>query len=62
MNHSSTSYPNNTATYVPVGPTGTGSYTPTSPPTSVPTAGAGKAAALTGAGLAGIVGLAAFIL
>jgi hypothetical protein len=29
---------------------------------TVPTAGAGKAAALTGAGLAGIVGLAAFLL
>ncbi|KAG5944759.1 hypothetical protein E4U60_005701 [Claviceps pazoutovae] len=31
-------------------------------PSTVPTAGAGKAAALSGAGLAGIVGLAAFVL
>ncbi|KAJ6440368.1 phospholipid metabolism enzyme regulator [Purpureocillium lavendulum] len=43
-------------------PVGTGSLTPTVPPTAVPTAGAGKAAALSGAGLAGIVGLAAFVL
>ncbi|KAK2592135.1 hypothetical protein QQS21_010173 [Conoideocrella luteorostrata] len=41
----------------------TGGLTPTkSQPTAVPTAGAGKAAALSGAGLAGIVGLAAFVL
>ncbi|GKT50344.1 clock-controlled protein 6 [Colletotrichum spaethianum] len=40
---------------------GTGSITPTKP-VSVPTAGAGKAAALSGAGLAGVLGLAAFVL
>ena len=31
-------------------------------PTTVPTAGAGKVAALSGAGLAGVLGLAAFVL
>ncbi|OAA42171.1 Mmc protein [Metarhizium rileyi] len=41
----------------------TGGVTPSKPGnTPVPTAGAGKAAALSGAGLAGVVGLAAFIL
>ncbi|KID87768.1 Mmc protein, partial [Metarhizium majus ARSEF 297] len=40
----------------------TGGVTPTKPGNPVPTAGAGKAAALSGAGLAGVVGLAAFIL
>ncbi|POR39196.1 Clock-controlled protein 6 [Tolypocladium paradoxum] len=43
----------------------TGSLKPTTTtrtPSSVPTAGAGKAAALSGAGLAGFVGLAAFVL
>ncbi|OLN85975.1 Clock-controlled protein 6-like protein 2 [Colletotrichum chlorophyti] len=39
----------------------TAGITPTKPP-SVPTAGAGKAAALSGAGLAGVLGLAAFVL
>ncbi|KAF4925307.1 Clock-controlled protein 6 [Colletotrichum viniferum] len=39
----------------------TGAITPTKP-VSVPTAGAGKAAALSGAGLAGVLGLAAFVL
>ncbi|KAG5953778.1 hypothetical protein E4U13_007294 [Claviceps humidiphila] len=44
-------------------PTGGLVMTPTKgQPTTVPTAGAGKAAALSGAGLAGIVGLAAFVL
>ncbi|KAF6842195.1 mmc protein [Colletotrichum musicola] len=42
-------------------PAATGGITPTKPP-SVPTAGAGKAAALSGAGLAGVLGLAAFVL
>lgn len=40
-------------------------YTQTAPavtPTVVPTGGAGKAAALSGAGLAGIIGFAAFVL
>ncbi|KAL0942490.1 mmc protein [Colletotrichum truncatum] len=41
--------------------TATGGLTPTKP-ISVPTAGAGKAAALSGAGLAGVLGLAAFVL
>ncbi|WYZ41609.1 hypothetical protein EsH8_V_000504 [Colletotrichum jinshuiense] len=40
---------------------GTAAITPTKPAT-VPTAGAGKAAALSGAGLAGVLGLAAFVL
>ncbi|GJC98387.1 mmc protein [Colletotrichum higginsianum] len=40
---------------------GTAAITPTKP-ISVPTAGAGKAAALSGAGLAGVLGLAAFVL
>ncbi|TKW53594.1 Clock-controlled protein 6 [Colletotrichum tanaceti] len=40
---------------------GTAGITPTKP-ISVPTAGAGKAAALSGAGLAGVLGLAAFVL
>ena len=35
---------------------------PTMSASSIPTAGAGKAAALSGAGLAGILGLAAFVL
>ncbi|KAK2034659.1 mmc protein [Colletotrichum zoysiae] len=39
----------------------TGAITPTKP-ASVPTAGAGKAAALSGAGLAGVLGFAAFVL
>ncbi|KAF4785376.1 mmc protein [Colletotrichum scovillei] len=40
---------------------GTAAITPTKP-VSVPTAGAGKAAALSGAGLAGVLGFAAFVL
>ncbi|KHN97006.1 Mmc protein [Metarhizium album ARSEF 1941] len=40
----------------------TGGVVPTKSGDVVPTAGAGKAAALSGAGLAGVVGLAAFIL
>ncbi|KAG6006362.1 hypothetical protein E4U21_007093 [Claviceps maximensis] len=45
-----------------IAPTG-GIITPTKgAPSSTPTAGAGKVAALSGAGLAGIVGLAAFVL
>lgn len=43
-------------------PAGTGSFTPTKPPASVPTAGAGKAVALSGAGLAGLVGIVALAL
>lgn len=41
-------------------PAGTGSFTPTKPPASVPTAGAGKVAALSGA--AAIAAVAAFVL
>ncbi|KAF9882039.1 hypothetical protein CkaCkLH20_00075 [Colletotrichum karsti] len=59
---------NGTAPVVPpvvtkTAPAGTapGAVTPTKPAT-VPTAGAGKAAALSGAGLAGVLGLAAFVL
>ncbi|KLU88562.1 hypothetical protein MAPG_07547 [Magnaporthiopsis poae ATCC 64411] len=44
----------------PAPPAGTGSFTPTKPPASVPTAGAGKAAALSGA--AAIAAVAAFVL
>ncbi|KAF7543209.1 hypothetical protein G7046_g10044 [Stylonectria norvegica] len=51
-----------TATVPGSAPTGTGAAPTGSAPTSVPTAGAGKIAALSGAGLAGIVGLAAFVL
>lgn len=64
----STSYANSTswapATVAPSTPTvlPTGGLTPTVKPSSVPTAGAGKAAALSGAGLAGVLGLAAFVL
>lgn len=47
---------------VPAGTTVPGTAVPTSTPTAVPTAGAGKVAALSGAGLAGLVGLAAFVL
>jgi hypothetical protein len=39
----------------------TGSYTTTKPPT-VPTAGANKAIAVSGGALAGLLGLAAFVL
>jgi hypothetical protein len=43
----------------PTTPAGTGAITPTKPPASVPTAGAGKAAVLSGAaGLAALVALA----
>ncbi|KAL8393066.1 hypothetical protein RB595_003027 [Gaeumannomyces hyphopodioides] len=43
----------------PTTPAGTGSFTPTKPPVSVPTAGAGKAAALSGAAvLAAIAAIA----
>jgi hypothetical protein len=49
----------NATTPVTVKPTA--SYTTTKPPT-VPTAGAGKAAALSGAGLAGVLGFAALVL
>ncbi|KAG6018465.1 hypothetical protein E4U41_003882 [Claviceps citrina] len=46
-----------------VTPTGGVMVTPTTGvPSSLPTGGAGKAAALSGAGLAGIVGLAALVL
>ncbi|KYK60414.1 hypothetical protein DCS_01551 [Drechmeria coniospora] len=48
-------------TVVPT-PVGTGSPIPPKEPAPIATAGAAKAVALTGAGLAGIVGLAAFIL
>ncbi|KAI4867341.1 hypothetical protein F4820DRAFT_208938 [Hypoxylon rubiginosum] len=54
-------YPNSTAavptTSTPVYPTGGAPGTTTSA-TSIPTAGAGKIAALSGAGLAGLLGLA----
>ncbi|KAK6950865.1 hypothetical protein Daesc_007393 [Daldinia eschscholtzii] len=58
------SYPNNTA---PVNtpsqpyPTG-GAPAPSYPATPIPTAGAGKAAAISGAGLVGLLGLAAALL
>jgi len=61
----------NNSTFIPVVPTGSSgakstpaASTPTgkgSSPSKVPTAGAGKVAALSGAGLAAIVGLAAFL-
>jgi hypothetical protein len=65
----------NNSTWVPVVPTGGAATTPGAPvstptkgsgsggesPSEVPTAGAGKVAALSGAGLAAIVGLAAFL-
>ncbi|KAI1402070.1 hypothetical protein F4819DRAFT_485997 [Hypoxylon fuscum] len=55
-------YPNVTAsvpTTAPVAyPTGSVPGTSTTPSTSIPTAGAGKVAALSGAGLAGLLGLA----
>jgi hypothetical protein len=53
--------PSTTAVVVGSTAVGTGSVTATAPG-SVPTAGAGKAAVLSGAGLAGLVGLAAFVL
>lgn len=55
-----TSYSNSTAA-APTKSVGTVSVVPTTTPASVPTAGAGKAA-LSGGALAGVLGLAAFIL
>lgn len=61
-------YPNGTAPAVPTTPVGTGggsvpTTTGSSPETTAPvTAGAGKAVAMSGAGLAGVLGLAAFFL
>lgn len=62
-------YPNGTAPAVPTTAVGTGggsvpTTTGSSPETTSPiaTAGAGRAAALSGAGLAGVLGLAAFFL
>jgi hypothetical protein len=63
-------YPNGTAPAVPTTPVGTGggsvpTTTGTSPEATSPpivTAGAGKAAAMSGAGLAGVLGMAAFFL
>jgi hypothetical protein len=61
------------STFIPVVPTGGAATTPGAPaatptgtkggevPSEVPTAGAGKVAALSGAGLAALVGLAAFL-
>jgi hypothetical protein len=62
----STAYKNSTTAVAPTtvqstNPVGTISATATKA-TSLPTAGAGKAAALSGAGLAGLLGLAVFIL
>jgi hypothetical protein len=54
------SYSNATTTCTTA--TGTGSPAPTTSAQSLPTAGAGKVAALSGAGLAGVLGLAAFVL
>jgi hypothetical protein len=60
--------PKNGTTLVPGKPTAPGAVPPVATPTGgsgkpgVPASGAGKVAALSGAGLAGIVGLAAFIL
>ncbi|KAK3360274.1 hypothetical protein B0T25DRAFT_515613 [Lasiosphaeria hispida] len=54
---------NNTAPVAPsVVPTSVGTVTAAPTKSALPTAGAGKAAALSGAGLAGLLGLAAFIL
>jgi hypothetical protein len=53
---SANNYPNTTVA------SPTGGVVPTQPGTPIPTAGAGKAIAISGAGLAGVVGLAAFIL
>jgi hypothetical protein len=66
MASTSTGYANTTAAAptTPVKtstPVGTISAT-TTKATTIPTAGAGKVAALSGAGLAGVLGLAAFIL
>ncbi|KAK3945843.1 hypothetical protein QBC46DRAFT_370127 [Diplogelasinospora grovesii] len=62
-------YSNSTSTAAPVVPTTattavgtTSAVATTTKSTSLPTAGAGKAAALSGAGLAGVLGLAAFLL
>jgi hypothetical protein len=62
----STGYVNSTVPAPTSGVVGTGSapavVSPTVSPSEVPTAGAGKAAALSGAGLAGVLGLAAILL
>ncbi|KAK3951173.1 putative clock-controlled gene 6 protein [Pseudoneurospora amorphoporcata] len=65
--HSCTGYVNSTVPApTSAGSVGTGSapavVSPTVSPSEVPTAGAGKAAALSGAGLAGVLGLAAILL
>jgi hypothetical protein len=67
--HTCTSYQNSTSAVVVVPtttPVGTGSVPTTTkgpaPTTSLATAGAGKAAALSGGALAGVLGLAAFVL
>ncbi|EAA31450.2 hypothetical protein GE21DRAFT_7854 [Neurospora crassa] len=65
--HSCTGYVNSTIPApTSAGSVGTGSapavVTPTVSPSEVPTAGAGKAAALSGAGLVGVLGLAAILL
>lgn len=51
----------NSTSVPPTKPTGTGSL-PSTTKSALPTAGAGKAAALSGAGLAGVLGLFAFML
>lgn len=60
------SFANTTAaaptTYVPSGTGALPTTTATGAPSSVPTAGAGKVAALSGGALAGLLGMAAFIL
>jgi len=60
----STVYPNVTSTYAPapVVPTYAPTYVSTNAPASIPTAGADRAVAFSGAALAGLVGLAAFAL
>lgn len=58
------SYTNSTGAVPTVTPpVGTGvKPSPTTTPSTVPTAGAGRTVALSGAGLAGVLGLAAFVL
>jgi len=61
---SAPSYGNSTLPAPTDVPTSVGTITPpsTSAPAPIPTAGAGKVAALSGAGLAGVLGFAALLL
>ncbi|KAK5987086.1 Clock-controlled protein 6 [Cladobotryum mycophilum] len=61
--HTCGGYTNSTVPMAtPTAPASTGTGVIPVGPTTVPTNGAGKAVALSGAGLAGLVGLAAFLL